>query len=257
MKPFPLFFFTLAGIVLFLLTMPILNMLTASDPALLSATMQDKEVFHAISLTLRTAFRATAWGMFFGIPLAYLLARNTFPGKSIVQGLIDLPIMIPHTAMGVALLMVYGKKFILGSVFAKLGISFVGTELGISLAMAYVSLPFLVNSARDGFIAVNEGLEKTARTLGATPWQTFYKISLPLARRAIITGAIMMWARGISEFGAVVILAYHPMVAPILIWERFESYGLKYARPVASLLIIICLIVFALLRWLAQRKQEM
>jgi len=169
---------------------------------------------------------------------------------------VDLPIMIPHTAMGIALLMVYGKKFFMGSLFGKIGISFVGTETGISLAMAYVSIPYLINAARDGFSAVNPRLERVARTLGASPWQAFFKVSLPLAKRAILTGAIMMWARGISEFGAVVILAYHPMVAPILIWERFESYGLRYARPVAALLILICLCVFALLRWFAGRKQE-
>jgi molybdate/tungstate transport system permease protein len=256
MKTFTPFFFGLAILLLMLLATPIVNMLTASDISLLRETLQDSEVVAAIVLTLRTAFFATIAGMLFGVPLAYVLARWNFPGKSIVQGLVDLPIMIPHTAMGIALLMVYGKKFFMGSLFGKIGISFVGTETGISLAMAYVSIPYLINAARDGFSAVNPRLERVARTLGASPWQAFFKVSLPLAKRAILTGAIMMWARGISEFGAVVILAYHPMVAPILIWERFESYGLRYARPVAALLILICLCVFALLRWFAGRKQE-
>jgi molybdate/tungstate transport system permease protein len=256
MKSFRLIF-SCAGItLLLLLTLPLVNMIVTSDPGILRSTLADREVYTSILLTLRCALWATFAGLFLGVPLAYLLARWQFPGKSILQGLVDLPIMIPHTAMGVALLMIYGKKFLLGGLFSKMGLSFVGTEAGISLAMAYVSMPFLVNAARDGFLSVDTKLEKVARTLGASPWQTFFRITLPLCRQAILSGAIMMWARGISEFGAVVILAYHPMVAPILIWERFESYGLKYARPVAVLLIIICLFVFAGLRWLAARNRK-
>jgi molybdate/tungstate transport system permease protein len=256
MRSFHIIFFGAGILLITLLTLPLINMIISSDPEILRQTLVDKEVYTAILLTLRSALWATLAGLFFGVPLAYLMARRDFPGKSILQGLVDLPIMIPHTAMGVALLMIYGKKFMLGGLFNTLGISFVGTEAGISLAMAYVSMPFLVNAARDGFLSVDTKLEKVARTLGASPWQVFFKVTLPLCRHSILSGAIMMWARGISEFGAVVILAYHPMVAPILIWERFESYGLKYARPVAVLLIIICLFIFALLRFLAARKQE-
>jgi len=99
-------------------------------------------------------------------------------------------------------------------------------------------------------------LEKVARSLGASPWQAFFKISLPLAWRSIVAGNIMMWARGISEFGAVLILAYHPMIAPVLVYERFETYGLDYARPVAVLLIMVCLIVFIGLRMLVYQKEK-
>jgi molybdate/tungstate transport system permease protein len=256
MGSFRIIFFIIGFALLLLLTLPLVNMIISSDPDILRSTVTDREVYTSIFLTLRCALWATIVGLVMGVPLAYLLANWNFPGKSVLQGLVDLPIMIPHTAMGVALLMIYGKKFMLGSLFAKAGISFVGTEAGISLAMAYVSMPFLVNAARDGFLSVNPKLEKVARTLGASPRQAFFKVTLPLCRQAIFSGAIMMWARGISEFGAVVILAYHPMVSPILIWERFESYGLKYARPVAVLLIIICLFIFAGLRFLAARGKE-
>jgi molybdate/tungstate transport system permease protein len=173
-----------------------------------------------------------------------------------VQGIIDLPVMIPHTAAGIALLMVYGQQFWAGRGFAHLGIHFTGTEAGISLAMAFVSLPFLVNAARDGFLAIDPRLERVARTLGASPWQAFFKVSLALGWRSILSGAIMMWARGIAEFGAVIVLSYHPMVAPILIFERLENYGLKYASPVAVILILLCLIVFTGLRWLARDRRE-
>jgi molybdate/tungstate transport system permease protein len=99
-------------------------------------------------------------------------------------------------------------------------------------------------------------MEKVARTLGASPWQAFSRISFPLAWRGIFSGSIMMWARGISEFGAVVIIAYHPMIAPILVYERFETYGLNYARPIAVILIIVAIIVFILLRTLAHGRNN-
>jgi molybdate/tungstate transport system permease protein len=255
MKSFQIVFSGLGLILVILIVIPLASMILSSDQDVMRATVSDHDVISSILLTLRSAFWATLVCSVFGIPLAYVLAHRNFPGKSLIQGLVDIPVMIPHTAAGIALLMVYGKNFFMGHAFGKVGVTFVGTEAGISLAMAYVSLPFLVNAARDGFRAVDPKLERVARTLGATPWQSFFRVSLPLAWRPILSGGIMMWARGISEFGAVVILTYHPMTAPILIWERFQAFGLKYARPVAVLLIVLCLGVFALLRWLAERRK--
>ena len=255
-KSFRFAFSGLSVILIILIAVPLLKMILGADPEVMRSTIADQEVMASIFLTLRSAFWATIACAIMGIPLAYLLARWNFPGKSLVQGLVDLPVMIPHTAAGIALLMVYGRNFFLGKTLNEIGLDFVGTETGISLAMAYVSLPFLVNAAKDGFLAVDPKLERVARTLGASPWQAFFRVSLPLAWRPILSGGIMMWARGISEFGAVIILTYHPMTAPILIWERFQAYGLKYAEPVAVLLILLCLLIFALLRWLAEPKKE-
>jgi molybdate/tungstate transport system permease protein len=112
-----------------------------------------------------------------------------------------------------------------------------------------VSVPFLVNAARAGFEAVPEKLEKAARTLGASPARVFFTISLPMAWRDILGGIILMWGRGISEFGAVVIIAYHPMTTPVLVFQRFNDYGLTHARSAAVLLILICVAVFAVLRF--------
>ena len=256
MRNFRIVITGLSGILVLIVVIPLAKMILTADPAVLRSTISDPEVIGSILLTLRAALWATLACMVFGIPLAYVLARWSFPGKTIVQGIIDLPVMIPHTAAGIALLMVYGRAFFLGKAFAKAGISFTGTVAGISLAMAFVSLPYLINAARDGFLAVDPRLERVARTLGASPWQAFFKVSLALSWRAILSGAILMWARGIAEFGAVIVLAYHPMVAPILIWERFQNYGLKYASPVAVLLILLCLIVFSGLRWLSKPKRQ-
>ena len=127
---------------------------------------------------------------------------------------------------------------------------------GIAVAMAFVSLPFLVNAAREGFIAVPVRLEKAARTLGASPARVFFTISLPLAWRGVLAGMILMWARGISEFGAVVIVAYYPMTTPVLIFQRFNDFGLASARSAAVLLILVCVIIFIALRMVARPSKR-
>jgi len=251
------FTFILLGLVMFLfIVVPLIRMVSTSDPRVLYTTLLDTEVRNAIWLSLYAALIAAAVGFVFGVPLAYLLARHEFPGKKIIEGLIDVPIVIPHTAAGIALLFVFGRNFFPGRVFHVMGIDFVDSTAGIVVAMLFVSIPFLINSAKEGFKKVDVRLEKVARTLGASPWQTFFMVTFPLAWRSILTGSIMMWARGISEFGAVIMLAYHPMIAPTLIFERFESYGLAYSQPVAVLLVLISLFAFVGLRTLVKRGEK-
>lgn len=253
------FAFFLLGLVIFLfIIVPLAKMLLSSvaEPDIFWQTILDREVAGAIWLTLYTALIATVVGFIFGIPLAYFLARHEFFGKKLVEGLIDVPIVVPHTAAGIALLFVFGRSFAIGRAFENIGISFVDSTAGIIIAMLFVSVPFLIDSAKEGFKKVDVRLEKVARTLGASPWQVFTRISFPLAWQSIVSGNIMMWARGISEFGAVIILAYHPMIAPILVFERFEAFGLDYARPVAVILIIVSVLIFVVLRLLIGRGQR-
>lgn len=249
--------FVLLGAIIFLfIIVPLIKMIVSSDPKILLDTLLDSEVLSSIWLTLYAALIATAVGCILGVPLAYLLARVDFPGKTLVESLIDVPIVVPHTAAGVALLFVFGRNFFAGKAFNAIGIDFVDSTAGIVIAMLFVSIPFLIDSAKEGFKKVDVRLEKVSRTLGASPWQSFFKISFPLAWRSIVAGNVMMWARGISEFGAVIILAYHPMIAPVLVYERFETYGLDYARPAAVLLILVCLIIFVVLRTLVYRGEK-
>jgi len=248
-------FAVLGALLVFFVAWPLLRTVTASGPLLLWQTLLDDEVRHSILLTFYSSLIATLFAFVCGVPLAYLLARVEFPGKWLVEGIIDVPIVVPHSAAGIALLMVFGRRTLLGRAFGLLDLKFVSAAPGIVIAMLFVSLSFLVNAAREGFEAVDPRLERVARTLGASPWRAFWRVSFPLAWRSILSGMILMWARGLSEFGAVVILAYHPMVAPVLLYERFESFGLRYARPVATLMILICLATFAVLRVTAGRKR--
>ena len=249
--------FLLIGLVLLLfIFIPLGKMIFSSSPSVLWNTLLDKEVRDSIWLSLYTALIATAFGLFFGVPLAYFLARHDFPGKRLVEALIDVPIVVPHVAAGIALLFVFGKSYFGGKAFDTIGIGFRDAVPGIIIAMIFVSVPFLINSAKQGFEEVDERLEKVARTLGASPWQTFFKISLPLARRSIFGGTVMMWARSISEFGAVVVLTSYPPIASVLVYQRLETHGLEYALPVASLLIIITMVIFVVLRYLTYRSKK-
>ncbi len=247
--------FSLAGGALLLfLVAPLASTLLSTSPAAFWDTLHDPEVVGSIRLTFLAALGAVVFGLLTGVPLAYLIARRAFPGRSLVQAVVNLPLVIPHTAAGIALLMVFGRRGVFGQAFAPLGIAFTDTVWGITVAMAFVGLPFLVNAAREAFDGVDREYELAALADGASPWQAFWHVTLPQAGRGVLSGALMMWARGVSEFGAVVILAYHPKVAPVLVYQRFEGFGLAAAQGVATVLIVSALLVFVLLNLVGRRQ---
>jgi len=246
----------LGGLVLLFILAPLLGMVFATPLTTLFSTAGELEVQQSIWLTIWVSMATTLVFAIMAIPLSYSLARYKFPMKNIVLGIIDLPIVIPHSAAGIALLGFISRDTIIGKITGIFGLNLVGSPIAIAFAMAFVSLPFLINAAREGFSSVPERLEKAALLLGASPARVFFTISLPLAWRSIVTGLVMMFARGMSEFGAVVIVAYHPMVAPVLIFDRFNAFGLKYARPVALLFIMVSLVVFVAIRLLAVKRKK-
>lgn len=239
--------------VLLFIVAPLASMALSTPAEALWQAAGDREVLDSLKVTLLAALFATAAAAVGGIPLAYLLARKRFPGRSLVMAIVDLPIIIPHSAAGIALLTVIGRQSTLGRVF---GGGLTGSVAGISIAMAFVSVPFLIAAAREAFEAVPTRLEHVARTLGASPSRVFFTVSLPLAWRGILSGLILMWGRGISEFGAVVIIAYHPMTTPVMVFRWFENYGLTAAKAVAVLLIVICTGLFVVFRLLSGFRAE-
>lgn len=246
------------GIVIMLfILLPILRLISAPTSPGLISTLREAEVIRALWLSIYTAGWAGLISLIIGTPLAYLLARKQFPGKGLVESIIDLPIVIPHPVVGIAILAVAGKNFWLGRILAATGIRLLGSVTGIVTVLVFVGLPFYINSAKNGFESVSPRLENVSRSLGASLGSTFFRLTLPLAGRSILAGFIMCVARALSEFGAVVVVAYHPMIAPVLIYERFESYGLNYSRPVAVWMILISLILFIVLRTLSGRRKSL
>lgn len=241
-----LFVFSLPLILLVIL--PLANMIMEPSAADMALSIQDKTVAAALARSLGCALASAFAAFVFGTPLAYLLARKKFFGKRLVEGVVDLPIMIPHPVIGIAILSVSGRNHMMGRWLADIGIQLMGTYTGIIVVMAFVGLPFYVNTVKAAFEAVPPRVENVSRTLGASMSATFFRISLPLAWRSVVLGLIMATARAISEFGAIVIVAYHPMTAPVMIYERFTAYGLEYSQPVAVWLILVSFGLFVLMR---------
>ena len=198
-RSFNAVFIGLSGLLVVFVLLPLLVTLLTSNAEQNSGAMADEEVFRSLGLTFLAGLIATGLTLISGVPLAYMLARRTFIGKSLVGALVDLPVVIPHTAAGVALLLVFGRRGILGHLFAQVGIEFTDNLGGIVVAMMFVSLPFLVNMSREAFAAVDKELEQVALTDGASSWQVFSLVTLPLAWRGLVAGAMMMWARGIKR----------------------------------------------------------
>ena len=256
MKREPFFWITIScGLVIMaFILLPLIQMMGAPSVEMLIETIQDKDVVRSIWLSIYTAGLAALISFFLGTPLAYLLARSNFRGKRLVEGIIDLPIVIPHPVVGIAILSVAGRNHWIGQFLSELGIRVMGSVTGIVVVLTFVGMPFYLNATKNGFEGISPRLEKVSRSLGASMFSTFFRITFPLAWRSMLIGIIMCCARAISEFGAVVIVAYHPMVASVMIYERFETYGLKYSQPVAVWLVTICLTLFLILRILTLPK---
>ena len=183
-----------------------------------------------------------------GIPLAYVLARIPFRGRALVEALLELPLVIPHPVIGMALLLAMGRQSVVGRTIAPLGLAIVNSPLGIVVAMLVVSAPLFILGARESIARVDARLESVARTLGDDRWRAVWRVTLPLARNGIMSAGTAMWARATSEFGAIVLIAYHPRVASVLAYDRYVTYGLPTALPVAAALVIVALLILLVIR---------
>ena len=237
-----------AVLLLALLGLPIVALLLRGGLAGLGQLGSDRELRAALWLTAQTATIATLGAVLLGTPLAYLLARDRMPAGALVGALLDLPLLIPHPVAGMALLLAFGRASPAGAALAQLGLAVVGSRTGIVLAMLFVAAPLYVSAAREAIARVDERYESVARTLGDSPVRAAWRVTRPLAGRGLVAAAVVMWARAVSEFGAIVILTYNPKVASVLSYERFTSFGLPGALPVAAALAILALIPLTLLR---------
>lgn len=243
-------------VILLFILLPLVEMIFQPSLDSLVETLHDRDVLRSIWLSIHTSFLAALISFLVGTPLAYLLARRQFRGKKLIESAIDLPIMIPHPIVGIAILSMAGRNHWLGRRLMDLGIEIMGTVTGIVVVLTFVGLPFYLNTVKTGFEDIPERLEKVSRSLGASMASTFVRVTVPLAWRSMLVGMIMCMARAISEFGAIIIVAYHPMIAPVMIYERFTAYGLQYSQPVAVWLILVCLVLFFLLRTLSLPRKN-
>jgi molybdate/tungstate transport system permease protein len=213
--------------------------------------LKDKNTMEIIFRSVRTASITTSVSALFSVPFAYYVMRHEFKLKKIIESIVDIPLVLPHTVAGIALLTVLSPKSFFGRFLVNHRIEVLGTEIAIIIAMTFVSLPLMFNASKEAFKWIPPRMEHVSRSLGASHWSTFLRITIPLASKDLVSGMIITWARAISEYGAIIILAYHPMIAPTLIYERYTTYGMFYAIPITVILLLLSLMLFVIMRVLS------
>jgi molybdate transport system permease protein len=206
--------------------------------------------------TVACAGAATALVLPIGVGLAWLLARRRFPGRTLVETLVSLPLVMPPVATGLILLLVLSRRGILGGVLERIGVDVVFTWKAVVLAMGIMGLPLLVRTARAGFEQVNQRYEDVAATLGARPFRVFLTISLPLAWPSVLAGAVLAFARALGEFGATIVVAGSiPGVTRTLAVAIYSETETGHDAEAFMLLLISVAIAFAAL-WASNRLVE-
>ncbi len=239
---------SLSLILLFFIVAPLAALYLEASPSLAGEMMYSREVLGAIKVSLEASVISVLILVATGVPLAYILSRTQFKGKNLVEAIVDIPLVMPHAVAGIMILSAFGSKGLLGPGLSRIGLVIEDSFPGIVLVMTFVSIPLLVDTVKVGFEIVGSSLEDVARTLGASRWTAFRTVTLPLAYRHILAGALLGWARGLSEVGALLVVAYYPKTVNILILDYLSVYGLKYAATLSALYSIIVLAIFVALR---------
>jgi molybdate transport system permease protein len=208
------------------LILPLAALLARAPAGQLVENLRQPEVYQAIALSLNTATLATLLSILLGTPLAYLMARRTFRLKRVVDTLIDLPTVLPPAVAGVALLLAFGRRGLLGSALQAAGLQIAFTQTAVVIAQTFISAPLFIKAAIVGFSAVERELEQSAALDGASRWGVFRHVTIPLARSALLSGAVLAWARALGEFGATIIFAGNypgrTQTMPLAIYIGFE-----------------------------------
>lgn len=213
-------------------------------------------VVDALALSLATTAVSLVLAVAIGLPLAFLLARRRFRGKALVEAIVDLPIVLPPSVAGLALLLVFGRRGLLGIPLEAAGLQVPFTTVAVILAQTFVSAPFFVRSARTGLAAVDRDLEDAARVDGASEWQLFRLVTLPLAAAALAAGLVMTWARALGEFGATIMFAGNiegrTQTLPLVVYGEFSAGALDASVAAAAILVMAAfavLIAVRVLHW--------
>jgi len=244
-------------IVIGMIALPLISLLTSLFEYPLSFT-DNPLLVEAIKVSFKSSMIMMVFVIILGTPIAYVSARLSFKGKKLLDIMLDLPLVLPPAVAGLLLLMTLGKESFIGSILLKLGWQIPFSLTAVILAQLFVTLPVYIKTLADGFRQVDPLLEQTAMTLGDSTFQAFIKISLPLAKHSILTGAIMAWARGIAEFGATIMFAGNmPSITqtlPLAIYSAMES-DMTAAMNIARFMVIVSLMVLLVLYKLSSKEQ--
>jgi molybdate transport system permease protein len=245
-------------IILFLLflTIPVVSLFLRITPEAFFESLQNPVVLDALFLSLVTATASLGIVIVMGTPLAYLNARTNYRGKEIVDTLIDLPIVMPPAVAGIALLMAFGRRGVIGEYLSVFGIQIAFTTLAVVFAQVFVASPFYIRQARASFASVERVYEDAARTLGAGRLRVFFRITVPIAWAGLVSGAILTFARALGEFGATIMFAGNfqgrTQTMPLAIYTTMQG-ELNDALCLAIILVVISFAVILLVKYITRR----
>jgi molybdate transport system permease protein len=209
-------------------------------------------VLAALGLSLVTTAISLVVTVAIGLPLAYVLARRSFRGRWLVEAIVDLPIVLPPSVAGLALLLVLGRRGLLGGPLASAGLDIAFTTVAVVIAQAFVSAPFFIRSARAGFLGVDRDLEDAARVDGASELRLFREVTVPLAAPALAAGLVMTWARALGEFGATIMFAGNvegrTQTLPLVVYSEFQDGDLDASIAAAAILVVAAFAVLVAVR---------
>lgn len=222
-----------------------------------STALNDPVVRDALVLSLTTTGLSVVLALLIGVPVAWLLARHRFPGRDILDTLIDLPMVLPPAVAGVALLMAFGRRGIFGPWLSEtFGIEIPFTMAAVVMAQTFVAMPFFIKSASAGFASIDRDIEEAAR-LDGSRMQVAWSVTLPLAFPALLAGTVMTWARALGEFGATIMFAGNfrgrTQTMPLAIYQSMEGGRLNASLALCGILIVVSFVVLILFKWLARR----
>jgi len=210
----------------------------------------------AYNVTFVTALAAGSINGVMGTIVAWVLVRYQFPGKKIIDAAVDLPFALPTSVAGLVLATVYSEKGWIGQLFAPFGIKIAFTRWGVFVAMLFISLPFVVRTLQPVLQELEEEAEEAAWSLGATEFQTFWRVVFPPLIPPILTGIALGFARAVGEFGSVVLVAsnipYQDLIAPVLVFQRLEEYDYTGATVIGAVLLIVSLVLLLVINLLQQ-----
>ncbi|WEX75645.1 sulfate ABC transporter permease subunit CysT [Sinorhizobium numidicum] len=207
----------------------------------------DQRTVNALTISFGTAFVAAIINLVFGVVLAWVLVRYRFPGKRVIDAMVDLPFALPTAVAGIALTALYAPNGWIGSLLAPLGIKIAFTPAGIVVALVFVGLPFVVRTVQPIMEEIDKEVEEAAATLGATRFQTISRVLLPGLLPAGLTGFALAFARGVGEYGSVIFIAgnlpYVSEIAPLLIIIRLEEFNYPAATAIAAVMLLLSFIM--------------
>jgi molybdate transport system permease protein len=238
----------LAGITALFFILPLTGLLFRTPWSSMAGTISGQSAVDALRLSLIASLATTALALAFGFPLAWLLARGTFPGKALLRGLCTLPMVLPPVVGGIALLLASGRRGLVGDpLYKAFGISLPFSLAGVIVAEAFVAMPFFVITLESGLRSMNSRLEDASRSLGASRWMTFRRVTLPLITPSLVAGAVLTWSRALGEFGATITFAGNlpgvTQTTPLAIYIAQSSNRLDEAIALSLVLVVVSLAV--------------